>query len=83
MKLYSVKYALTNGIIEFEAAEKDVNDERFFGRMTPRDSFSSLLYFGKDLFKSRDEAVERANLMRDRKIASHEKSIANLRKLTF
>ena len=74
VKAYITKYALTNGIIEKDGIiVKDIYFEvKKYG------------FFSKgDYFFTKEEAVEKAEQMRLKKIASLKKQILKLEKLTF
>lgn len=77
MKVYITKYALTNGIIEAEAELCNDRGMIVVGRTT---------YYhgeGKEWHRTREPAVERAQLMRDAKLEFLGKKIAKLEKMTW
>ena len=81
--VWITKYALTSGIQEVPLLSRIADDmvkvqwaDRGFNNGTE-------LFFGKDYHDTQDAALARAEEMRTAKIASHEKSIAKLKKLTF
>ena len=76
MKIYVTKYALTDGITEREAEVK--------GDMAMWRGKHLYAYARKgEWFPTVEEAIADAEKRRLSKIASHEKSIERLRKLTF
>jgi hypothetical protein len=81
MKIYVTKHALTRGIEEYGDAEIDETRAHVDGREL---GMHFALYFhGNEWHKTKAEAIARANLMRDQKIASLRKQIAKLESLTF
>lgn len=79
---YLTKYALTDGIVEIDdcyvvAAGDSVKIKR------PADSFVWFGSPGKDIHNNKKDAIERANDMRDRKIASVKKQLLKLEKMSF
>lgn len=80
-KVFITKYALSGGITEFDA---DIR----YPDYAPYGIFNSgqwgqLLRLGSDAFLTRDEAVADAEKRRVKKIASLQKQIAKLEKVTF
>ena len=77
---YITKYALTTGIyfakgeVCHEISSKMFSDIRRCG---------SLNYHGNEWHRTKEDAIMRAEEMRDRKIKSLEKQIAKLKKMTF
>lgn len=75
--VWITKYALTKGILRAEGRVSRIS--------------TSIFLFGPDSFfgegdqwhRTREAAIARAEEMRKAKIASHEKSIEKLRKLSF
>lgn len=81
MKVYITKYALTKkGIIEAEATDFSRYGEIWRAK-AGEDEYSYLC--ADEYSSSRDEAVIRANEMRQKKIASLKKQIARLESLKF
>ena len=78
MKLWITKYALTDGIVEAET--DDEPDENGLMRVP---KYLEYMRLGKDCHASGEAATADAIGMRDRKLASLEKQIARLKKLTF
>lgn len=78
MKVWITKYALTTGIQVVQGVE-------FLGGDHIRIPFShgAKSFFGTDWHNSEDRALERAEEMRTKKIASLERQIQNLKKRTF
>lgn len=77
MRVYIVKYALTNGILETEAKETK------FVEMINTEEFGFLHGEGKEWTRTREEAVSVAENMRAKKIASLQKQINKLENLNF
>ncbi|GJE37870.1 hypothetical protein [Methylobacterium persicinum] len=78
--VFVTKYALTGGIIE----KILVNECDGMATVEWCGGANGVNYFhGRDYHHTREAAIARAEKMRLTKIASHEKSIAKLRKLSF
>lgn len=77
MKVYVVKFALTSGIVEsdFEPTDGGYGFVRLFG--SPYKMHISKKHYAYCL----EEAVQMAESMRAKKIASHEKAIQKLKSL--
>lgn len=78
MKAWITKYALTKGIMEIKASPTG-NPEMIEGP-------GSLEYYhgeGRDWHRTRESALERAEVMRTNMIISLEKRIKNLRKMEW
>ena len=77
--VYITKYALTDGITQ-EVVKKDVSENGLVWLV--RWPFS---YFkvNRDVFANQQDAIEAAEIMRDKKITSMQKRIAMLKKLDF
>lgn len=80
-KWYSIKYVLTKGIQEVEAAEPKAGDSYIYPSM--QGGYTSQLKVGRDAFRTRKEAVEAAYKVRDKRIASMQASIKRLKALMF
>ena len=78
MKLWITKYALTDGVV---AAETDDEPDENGLMRVPK--YLGYMRLGKDCHASWWAATADAKRMRDRKIASLEKQVARLKKLTF
>jgi len=80
MKVYITKYALTKGILEKEEAEvcKDTSLD-----MISVHSRYTEYYHKPDWHESKEEAIEQAEKMRERKIKNLEKQINKLKNLSF
>lgn len=81
MKIFNVKYALSKGIIEQEALM--IDEDRFVIGVLYEGSNMQQLLFKDDWFKSKSDALAKANFMRTVKIASLRKQIAKLESLRF
>ena len=80
-KVFITKYALTSGIKEVET---EIHKSTF--KDCPnyvRDSAYSFHYIGKDAFLNKSEALQKAENMRKKKIASLRKQIEKFEKLSF
>ncbi len=77
-KVFITKYALTKGILEKEAEIHDYGHEIAY----VKGEFSSYS-LGKEAFRTREQAMERAEKMRLKKIASLKKQIEALEKMKF
>lgn len=79
MRVWITKYALTTGIYEIEA-EITENGSAF-------DMHASLPTFynkeGKDWHRTKEDAIQKAEAMRQKKIVSLKKQIEKLEKLKF
>ena len=78
-KVFITRYALTSGIKEVETEIHKSN----FKDSSVRDSAYSFYYIGKDAFLDKSEALNKAEGMRKKKIASLRKQIEKLEKLSF
>jgi uncharacterized protein involved in outer membrane biogenesis len=83
MKVWITKYALTNGIEQYDGAE--VNVEINVNMITIKTDRYPLHFHGegKDWHRTEASARARAEVMRKAKIASLRKQIAKLEKLSF
>ena len=79
-KVFITKYALTKGILEKEAEIYDYGNGHI--RAYVKGEFSSYP-LGKVCFKTKEQAMERAEKMRLKKIASLKKQIEALEKMKF
>ncbi len=79
-KIFIAKYALTKGIIEKEAEISSYRDGSKYAYVKGE-------FFGynmsKDAFYNYEDAIQKAEGMRQKKIASLKKQIAKLEKLSF
>lgn len=75
MKVYITKYALTQGIL-VKNADKTCSPRMIRCNKTE-------FYHGNDWHESWEEAVKRAEEMRDKKIVSLKKSLENMEYLKF
>lgn len=79
-KVFITKYALTKGILEKEAEICDYGNGHI--RAYVKGEFLSYP-LGKVCFKTKEQAMERAEKMRLKKIASLKKQIEALEKMKF
>lgn len=79
MKVWIVKYALTKGIYEVEC------EKNKFGAMMEKSASLPVFYHGegKEWCRTKEEAVQAAEKMRQQKITSLEKQIEKLKKMKF
>ena len=81
MKFFLSKYALTDGIKEAEGeVVKGSTGDTVYAKL---DEYYSLFPIGKHAHETREAAVEAAETMRKRKIASLQKQIAKIEELDF
>ena len=79
IKVFITKYALTDGIIEKDA---ELCDDNKMIKVSGKGYFTTYFH-GEDWHRTRESAVKRAEIMRDRAIKSAEKKIAKLKNLQF
>ena len=79
IKVFITKYALTDGIIEKDA---ELCDDNKMIKVMEKGCFATYFH-GEDWHRTRESAVKRAEIMRDRAIKSAEKKIAKLKNLQF
>lgn len=80
-KVFITKYALTSGIKEVETEIHKSIFKDFPNYI--RNSAYRFHYIGKDAFLNKSEALQKAENMRKKKIASLRKQIEKLEKLSF
>lgn len=81
MKVYISKYALTTGIIEIEAEIcENVSTDMIKDINRKSDYYHGE---GKQWHKSKEAAIKKAELMKDKKIAALRKQLESLTKMTF
>lgn len=81
MKIYCTKYALTDGVIIYDADIKEDTE-----MAVVRKGMGYPLYLhgeGRDWHRTEEAAKDRANAMRDRKLKSIEKQAARLKVMDF
>lgn len=83
MKIYIVKYALTNGIEEREVLRVDAVPGKPFSRCWFTNGLINLLIRNTDFTLNLEEARSKACAMRDKKIASLKKQIKKLEAMEF
>lgn len=79
MKAYITKYALTAGIIETDQAEQLHNDSRIRANIGMDSNYFDAL----DWHKDKSYAINRARLMKQRRIESLKKQIKKLEAMEF
>jgi hypothetical protein len=80
MKVYISKYALTKGIFELEV--EDCGD----GTVKHKNSGYCNDYYheeGKDYFLTKEDAIKKANELKEKKIQSIEKQLKKLKEIKF
>ncbi len=78
-KVYITKYALSTGIEEIETElYKSHIDNRYYAQV-----YYNRYYIGSEAFTIESQAIEKAEEMRIKKIASLKKQIEKLEKLNF
>ena len=83
MKAYVSKYALTGGVSEVEGAiVTGTSGTKYFKPVGQRYTHP-LLTVGKDVHETREAAVEAAEFLRARKLASLRKQIAKIESISF
>lgn len=81
MKFFLSKYALTDGIKEAEGkVVKENTGDTVYAKL---DGYYSLFAFGKEAHETREAAVEAAEFLRARKLASLRRQIAKIEELDF
>ena len=84
MKAYVSKYALTGGVSEVEGEiVTGRSGTKYFKRAGKRYTNHQLLTVGKDVHETREAAVEAAEFLRARKLASLRKQIAKIESISF
>ncbi|WP_293666487.1 hypothetical protein [uncultured Parabacteroides sp.] len=79
-KVFITNYALTKGIIEKEAEIRSYRDESKYAYVRGE----SIGYrMAKEAFYNHEDAIKKAEEMRQKKISSLKKQIEKLEKLTF
>lgn len=76
---FVTKYALTQGILEIKAIELD-------NEMIKQINEGRTSYYhdeGREWHRTKDEAIKKANEMREKKLASLKKQIVKLESLSF
>ena len=83
MRAYVSKYALTGGVSEVEGAiVTGTSGTKYFKQAGQRYTHP-LLTVGKDVHETREAAVEAAEFLRARKLASLRRQIAKIEELDF
>ena len=84
MKAYVSKYALTGGVSEVEGAiVTGRSGAKYFKRAGQRYTHHQLLTVGKDVHETREAAVEAAEFLRARKLASLRRQISKIESISF
>ena len=83
MKVYVTKYALTQGILEFDVLPEGFA-EKGYVKVQKAKWFTHLwCKIGRDAFENKGEAMKRAEEMRAAKLKSLQKSIKKIEQLKF
>ena len=81
MKVWITKYALTQGIIEIEAEECG---KGFEGMIQTKEKCPSYYHGeGKDWHRTKEDAIKKAEKIRQKKIESLKKQIKKLEEMRF
>lgn len=83
MKIYVSQFALTEGILEFDVTDKDKYGKYYSVRANIDGRNIGFTIKESEAFATKEQAIERAELMRSRKIQSLTKKIDLLTSLTF
>ena len=78
---YLAKYALSSGKIEVVTSESSEREPEWV--VLKQERWWLTFKLGRDIFRTREEAVARANEMRKKKIASLHKQIKKLSEMVF
>lgn len=83
MKVYITKYALTSGVFSGEAEIcKDTSTDMAIVRGKDFNQFDQY-YHGKNWHKTKEEAIARAETMRENKLVSLKKQIQKIKGIDF
>ena len=82
MKVWITKYALTDGIIEAESNDKTQDKERIFA-VWNNDEYGIFHPQKGEIFFDKQHAIQKAEEMRQEKIASLKKQIEELERMRF
>lgn len=83
MKIFVTKYALTQGILVMEAEQKNEHLVLIPAGNNGVNFFCSQYFHRGEWFKTREEAIVKAEDMRQRKLRSLQKQITKLQKIQF
>ena len=83
MKAFSSKYALTEGVREIEGTIVTGSSGTKYFKQSGHRYTQPLLTVGKGAHLTRDAAVEAAEFLRERKLASLRRQIAKIEELDF
>ena len=83
MRAFSSKHALTEGVIEVEGTIVTGSPGTKYFKQSGHRYTQPLLTVGKDAHLTRDAAVEAAEFLRERKLASLRRQIAKIEELDF
>lgn len=78
---YLAKYALSGGKIEVTTGELSASSPEWV--VAKRGGWWSTFKLGRDIFRTREEAIAGANELRKKKIASLQKQIKKLSEMVF
>lgn len=81
--IYITKWVLTKGILETPESQTRFDDDGWIWVLADRPDTPSGYFPPIDWYRSKEEAIARAEKMRDRKIASLKKQIAKLKEMEF
>ena len=83
MKAYVSKYALTGGVSEVEGAIVTGTSGTKYFKQAGKRYTHPLLTVGKDVHETREDAVEAAEFLRARKLASLRRQISKIESISF
>lgn len=81
--VYITRWALTKGILEVPESRARFNDDGWIVADRPDTPWLSGFFSPIEWYRSKEEAIARAEKMRDKKIASLKKQIAKLKEMEF
>jgi hypothetical protein len=79
MTIYITKYALKKGIVI--VTKDDYEEDGDWVKVKPNLQKDTFFYIGQDVFFNREEAVKKAQKMKEKKISSLERELARLKTL--
>ena len=80
---YSTKYAISEGIVEIDDSLCRLSTSGNYVVVSMNGGYQQCLSIGRDMHNNKQDAIKRANEMRERKIASVKKQLLKLEKMSF
>ena len=80
---YSTKYALSEGIVEIDDSLCRLSTSGNYVVVSMNGGYQQCFSIGRDMHNNKQDAIKRANEMRERKIASVKKQLLKLEKMSF